>query len=246
MPPPPDVRNVQDWGIHQDNKPTMHHQSWQNAQLSGVQQPVQVSPLVKKQDDNFQLQVPTQAVKKMEISCANTTLIGDYTSVVFPLSDTRWLVQAQENAMLTSVIALLNDNMLVVDRRYIFIQLGGNQLRSVDRMKIYSQVLDLVVAIRNKNPQSRIYFVGVLPRVIDNQDIKPFIMKFNRWLAMAAHEVNIIFEKVRFLPVQLNFLEGNEPKRHLFQQHNPLLLSESGSVLFKQAVFQLAGFIRNE
>ena len=37
-----------------------------------------------------------QVAKKqnLEISCANTTIIGDYTSVVFTNTDSKWLVQA--------------------------------------------------------------------------------------------------------------------------------------------------------
>lgn len=175
----------------------------------------------------------------------NTTLIGDYTSVVFPSHDTKWLVQAQGNATFASTLALVKDEMLVVDRRYIFVQLGGNQVRTGERTKIYSQVLDLVVYIRNKNATSKIFFIGVLPRVIDNEQIKPFIMKFNRWLAAAVNDVNSLFERIKFLPVHLQFLEGNVPKRPLFDQHNSLLLSPLGAAVFKESVFQLAGFVKN-
>ena len=42
--------------------------------------------------------------------------------------------------------------------------------------------------------------------------IKSFIMKFNRWLATAVREVEVIFDKVKFLPVHLRFLDGVKPK----------------------------------
>ena len=184
--------------------------------------------------------------RNIEISCANTTLIGDYTSVKFSSLDPRWLVQAQGNATLASTLALIKDGMIAVDRWYIFLQLGGNQVRSADKQKIYSQVLDIVVAIGNKNANSHIYFVAVLPRIIDNTDIKPFIMNFNRGLAAAVHQVNIIFERIRFLPVQLRFLNEIVPRREMFDEQNPLLLSQLGVELFQKAVFQLTGFVRNE
>ena len=183
----------------------------------------------------------------MEISCANTTLIGDYTSVVFSSADSKWLVQAQGNATFASTLALIKDSMIAVDRRYIFIQLEGNQVMTTERERLQSLILDLVVKITNKNPESRLFFVSVLPRFTDNQQVKPFIVKFNRWLAVAVHEMNIIFECIKFLPVHFKFLEGAEPRRYLYDiQGNLLLLSQMGAALFKQIIFQLAGFVKNQ
>ena len=150
--------------------------------------------------------------RSLEISCANTTLIGDYTSVVFAVSDTKWLVQAQGNATFASTLALIKDAMLAVDRRYIFIQLEGNQIRSTGRIRLQSLVLDLVVEIRNRNPHSCIFFVSVLPRWVDNAQAKPLIVTFNRWLSAAVQEMNVIFEKIKFLPVHFKFLQGSEPR----------------------------------
>ena len=174
---------------------------------------------------------------KTEISCANTTLIGDYTSVVFLPMDTKWLVQAQDNATFSSTLALVNDGMIAVGRRYIFIQLGGNQVRFAEKPKIYSWVLDLVVKIRERNPTCKIFFLGVLPRLVDNEDIKPYIMKFSRWLSVAVHEVNIIFKRIQFLPIHLRFIEGNIPKAHLFEQDNQLLLNVAGQLCFVKWYF---------
>ena len=155
-------------------------------------------------------------------------------------------MQVQGNATLGSTLALIKDQMLEIQRRYIFIQLGGNQVRSADRVKIYSQVLELVVAICNKSPDSRIFFIGVLPRIVDNCDIKPFIVKFNRWLASAVCEVDVVFKKIKFLPVHLKFLDGVIPKRNMFNtQNNSLLLSSTGAVYFREVTFQMAGFVKN-
>ena len=107
----------------------------------------------------------------------------------------------------------------------------------MQRDKLYSLILDLVETIRNRNLTSRLFFISVLPRVVDNMEAKPFLIKFNRWLAAIVSEVNTIFDKIKFLPVYLKFLDGVQPQ---------LLLSEVGVALFKQVIFQLAGFMKNE
>ena len=118
--------------------------------------------------------------------------------------------------------------MLIVDRRYVFFHLGGNQVRTSERNKLYSQILDIVVTVRQSNPLSRIFFIGVLPRLVDNEDIKPFIVRFNHWLAAVVNEVNNVFEKVKFLPVQLHFIAGTSPRAELFDVQNRLLLNNIG------------------
>ena len=181
---------------------------------------------------------------KLEISKLNTTLIGDYTLVAL-MSDSKWLIQAQGNATFTSTVALVKDGMLIIDRRYVFFQLGGNQVRTSDKSKLYGQMLELVVAVREVSPDSRIYFLGVLPRVPDNQDIKPFIMRFNRWLAANTADLDMVFEKIKFLPIHLKFINGIFLRQEMFQSDFPLLPSNIGATLFRQRVFNLAGFVKN-
>ena len=221
LPLPPDKRNVQ---MKMEKRP----------QIVQAQQAMDHRSVVIESE---QVQTSTSVVRqKIEISSANTMLIGDYSSAVFSPLDARWLVQAQGNATFASILTLIKEDMIAVDRRYVFLQMGGNQVMTSDRQKIHSQVLELVVAIRQKNANSTIYFVGVLPRVVNNEEIKPFIMKFNRWLATSVKEVDIIFEHVRFLPVYLKFIEGNVPKLHLFDPQNSLLLSPAGAELFRQSL----------
>ena len=181
---------------------------------------------------------------RLEISPQNTTLIGDYTSVAMT-NDSKWLVQAQGNATFSSTLTFVKDGMLIMDRKYIFFQLGGNQVRGLDSFNMHSVMLELVITIRNANPESRIFFIGVLPRIVDNEQIKPYIMKFNRKLAATANEIDVLFEKVKFLPVHLKFINGTFPRVELFDVNNTLLLNNVGVALFKQAVFKLAGFVKN-
>ena len=68
----------------------------------------------------------TVKVQELHISCENTTIIGDYSSVTFPSYHQKWLVQVQGNATLASMLVLIKEKMLDVDKKYVFFQLGGN------------------------------------------------------------------------------------------------------------------------
>ena len=221
LPRPPDVRNV--IVMH-----TPEHK---------------VIPMTAQQNNP----VPTNnnIARKAEISCANTTIIGDYIAVVFPEGSTSWWVQAYGNATLGSTTMLIKEGLVSVNRKYIFIQLGGNQLRTVDANKVFGAVIDMTVVIRERSPNSKIYFIGVLPRPIDNQDIKPYIVKFNRWLMQALNSANELFERVIFLPVHLKFINGNQPRAELFNQEDRCTLNAAGAFMFKKQVFELAGFVKN-
>ena len=228
-----------------DHSPAKQLQLQDRQLEEAVQIPTVQLQQVQQNMDGAAQQPVVHVQRKMEITPENTTLIGDYTSVVFDEFDTKWLVQAQGNATFGSTLALVRDGMINIEKRYIFLQLGGNQVRSLQQDKLYSYMLDLVVAIREKSPESHIFVIGVLPKIVDNQEIKPFIMKFNRYLAATTENVNSVFERIRFLPVHLHFLDGTTPTPQLFDDTNPLLLSKTGAIYFKQIVFKLAGFIKN-
>ena len=184
--------------------------------------------------------------KDVQISRENTTIIGDYSSVTFPSYHAKWLVQAYGNATLTSTLVLIKEKLIEVNKRYVFIQLGGNQVRTVTKNSIFSVVLELVIEIRKVNEQSRIYFVGVLPRPVDNDEIKPYIVKFNRWLTMAVKQVDTLFERVKFIPAHLKFLSGDQPRSELFHMDDQITLNEAGAKLLRNTLFNFAGFVKNE
>ena len=73
-------------------------------------------------------------------------------SVIFPQQSTSWLVQAYGNAMFSTTTELIKEGLITVNHKYIFVQLGGNQIRSVDYNKVFGMVIDMVVTIRNKAP----------------------------------------------------------------------------------------------
>ena len=81
-----------------------------------------------------QVQIPTQNHQqwseqgKVQISNQNTMIIGDYIAVVFPEFQAQWLVQAIGNATFQSMVDLICHEAIILKHRYIFIQLGGNQI----------------------------------------------------------------------------------------------------------------------
>ena len=110
---------------------------------------------------------------------------------------------------------------------------------------MFSQVLEIVLEVRKVCENSRIFFVGVLPRPIDNEIIKPFIVKFSRWLAAACGEVHSLFDRVKFVPAHLKFLHGNCPRTQMFNQDDLLMLNEAGAKVLRNTIFEQAGFVRN-
>ena len=180
------------------------------------------------------------------ISCENTTIIGDYSATVFPEYCQKWLVQAIGNNTFGSVTEAIKKGEIAVNRKYIFIALGGNQVRTCNVDMAFNIVLDLTVTIREKNPDSRLFIVAVLPRPVDNNIVKPMVAKFNRWISLAAERVSQLFGKVKFLPVQIKFITGSSPITMYFNHDDNLTLNQAGAALYRKELFRLAGFVQNE
>ena len=180
-----------------------------------------------------------------EISSANTMIIGTYITASLPVHDKHWLVQARGNATFHSTMQEIKGGVITVDRKYIFIELGANQVRSASAEMVEKWILDLVVTIRDLNKHCRMYFVGVLLRPVENEEIKPYIMKFNRWLTTAVNRMQALMGKIQMVPVHLRYLGTSGPRLHLFNQDG-LTLNEAGAKLFRASLFQSAGFVQNK
>ena len=163
---------------------------------------------------------------------------------MFPEFQLKWLVQAHGNLTFNSVLQQIKDGLITIDRTYVFFQLGGNQVLSANNDNFFQQILNLVVAVRERRNDSRIYFLGILPKPIDNENVKPFICRANRWMSVAVDRINKMFSRIKFLPIQLKFLNGNLPRKELFNQDG-ITLNPAGAQVFKTQVFQLAGFVKN-
>ena len=186
----------------------------------------------------------TQLVQKLIISLENTTVIGDYVTAAFTTNDGKWLVQSHGTATFQSVIKQIAEQQIVVDKRYVFLVLGHNQLRSVTRSLLLDFVYTLVANIRHVNQQARIYFNAVLPRPIDNDEVKLILIGFNRWLATAVNKAGRVFGRVHFLPVQHAFINEGIPIQQLFDDDG-FTISHLGASLLRRKMFELAGFHRN-
>ena len=131
LPPPPDVRKV----LLKNN--------------ADIRKPIQTT----RQDvTEQQLQVAHQLllvinIQRLCISNLNTTLIGDYISVAFPEYHQKWLVQAFGNATFQSTLDFIILEKILVNRRYIFLQLGGNQLRSSNKQSVFKNLLSVILAV---------------------------------------------------------------------------------------------------
>ena len=182
---------------------------------------------------------------KEVISSGNTTVIGDYVAAAFSQHDSKWLVQATGNATMNTVLQGINKGDITVDRHYIFIVIGHNQLQSSSKGSVIFSVKQIVASIRNKNPAAKIFFSALLPRPVDNDTVKPLIVKFNRALCAAIHEVQKRDIRVLLLPVQHQFIVDSKPVMQYYNEDG-FSLSDQGAACLKKELFRLAGFLQNK
>ena len=190
-------------------------------------------------------QQPKDRKQQAEITRDNTTLIGDYIVAGFPQWDAKWLVQATGNTTFESVLADIISGKIIVDRKYVFILLGHNQIRTSTKSSIKWSIFNCIEQIRIINAQSRIFFVSLLPRPVDNQVTKLLITKFNRALAGSVNVASKQFKRVRFVAVQHEFVHNSIPLDKLYNQ-DKFTLSLAGLALLKNKVLLGAGFVKNQ
>ena len=110
----------------------------------------------------------------------------------------------------------IKNKIITVDRKYIFFELGANQVRTVSAELVEKWILDLVITVRDLNKHCKMYFVGVLLHPVENEEIKPYIMKFNRWLTAAVNRMQLLMGRINMVSVQLRYLGASGPRLHLF------------------------------
>ena len=186
-----------------------------------------------------------QKPRTIEIGQQNTTIIGDYVASVFADADAKWKKQMHGNATWSSVLNGIQQGDISVQFWYIFLMVGHNQIRSASRAEIVLLVQQTVMLIREINEEARIFVSAILPRPVDNEIAKPFIVNFNRWLVLAMNKISKSYYRVHFLPVQHHFLTNGLPTLHLFNE-DKFTLNPRGAALLKATLFKLAGFKRNQ
>ena len=138
----------------------------------------------------------------------------------------------------------INKNEIDVNKRYIFIMVGKNQVFRAVRTKVYKEMFDIIKAIVIKNPMAKMFIAGVLPRPACNQLAKPKIIAINRFLASAVKRIQKTVPRVYYLPVQLRFQAESEFE--VLFGPDGIHLSDFGARRLKQVLLEQAGFIRNE
>ena len=236
LPPPPDERKV-----------VLQAESARTTQYYAQDEVTPAKHQSEIQKTVQQILVDMQIEKKPEmqlISKLNTTIIGDHVIAAFNDSDSKWTVQSTGNATFQSVIKQLAVGLIDVSKKYVFIVLGNNQVRTANRNAIISLIDTLVTDIRKENQDTKIFFAGVLPRPVDNKELKVALVNINRWIALAVARVVRSQPRVHYLAVQHKFLENGTPITHMFDQDG-FMLSPAGAALLRRSLLEMAGFRKN-
>ena len=232
LPPPPDVRRVV---IKDEEGSNFAVPEWFQVDVPVVNETFRL--------DMNTVSLPPVRVQEV-VSSGNTTLIGDQIAASFHQHDSKWLVQAADRATVGSVIEGINTGSITLDRRYIFISIGHNQLDAVHRGSVKPMFNALISLIRQKNEAAKIFVVGLLPKPLLNDVAKPQIVKFNRILAETVSRIKKNDHRVLFMPAHLEFTFEGQPKTQMFER-DLVHLSKIGKQMFKRTLFDLAGFTVN-
>ena len=79
--------------------------------------------------------------------------------------------------------------------------------------------------------------MALLPRPIDNEVVKPLMVKFNRNLFAAIVKVQKLCSRVQFLQARHAFIVNSKPNLQLFNS-DKVALNEDGARRFKQRVLK--------
>ena len=238
LPSPPDVRKVIITQCQPECQVAMYEvpPSMQPSYLPRVQGPA-LPPVGNNTGSIVERTVPREV-----ISPDNTTIIGDYVVTAFMDNDTKWLVQVFGNATWQSVIDMIKQDAISVDKRYTFFVVGHNQVWSATKQQIINWIHELVVLVHAKNADTRMYFSMVLPRPLDNEIVKPKIVNFNRNMFAAVYKVGRVRGvKIHFLPVQHSFIGQSKPIL-VYYNEDLITLNQAGAAMLKMKLFEFAGF----
>ena len=180
--------------------------------------------------------------RKDEIGPHNTTLIGDFITSSFSSNDSKWLVQTFPKANLATLRNRVETGEAKVDKHYIFVMIGANQVFRATRVLVVQEVKALAYSIFVRNANAKVFFVGVLPRPSHNMIAKPRITEFNRFLNTAMKKIKKQFSRIFYLPAQVKF--HNETEFNVLFNEDLCTLSLFGRMRLKKVLFEEAGFIK--
>ena len=240
LPAPPDVRKVV---LQEDDMQPKACSSSQDITCMVSSLMTQLSSWQKSIKAGTLKMEVTNAAREI-ISPSNTTIIGDYIASCYQAHDNKWLVQVAGNDTLQSIAWKIQHDLIDVQKRYIFIIAGHNQLWTATKGTVIDAVAEIVDEIRCRNAAARVYFSALLPRPIDNSQAKPRIIKLNRSMFQAVQKAQKKYTKVQFLAVQHEFIKQSMPDLHMYRE-DKMTLNEVGARTLKDALFNCAGFRMN-
>ena len=179
------------------------------------------------------------------ISSGNTTIIGDYSIAGFDRHDHRWLVQGNGNATFQLVAQEVEKGEITVSRHYVFISLGGNQIVTLSKITLIQAIKKILAVVFQKNPTAKVFFVSILPRPIDNDTVKPAIVKANRIISQMVQKMKSIHNRIEFLSVTSMFLDEDQDPDTIWYNDDLYTLNQQGATRLRRHLFTLAGFTPN-
>ena len=182
---------------------------------------------------------------KPTLSPENTTFIGDAVFTNLAASKNTWLVQIIPHLTCKMLIEMILDDKIKVDKKYIFIAVGSAQLYTIgadDIVHFIDKIVDVVMAI---NFSSRIYIISAIPRPHDNEQVRPYIVDFNRQISKEVRRKERGYSSISYIAVQNDFLKNRVPDERYYS-NDRFTLNAQGCKRFKQLVLEAAGFQKNE
>ena len=123
------------------------------------------------------------------VHSGNATVFGDKMVTSFHKADPDWYVQAWPGLDLEQLTQKIICGEVAVNRPYVFIWIGTEFIRTATKLLTHKNYGRLVWANWAKNNSVKIFPLTVLPRPIDNQQAKPFLVDINRYLTSMASAI---------------------------------------------------------
>ena len=146
------------------------------------------------------------------------------------------------NLTFQTAVDYISKSKIVIDRKNIFIALGSNQIYSATKDNVNKWVNRLINTIDCLNSNCKIYFVPVLPRPIDNQQVKPYIIAVNKMIHACVKKC--AKQHVQFLSIQNFFVKNGVPDPRLYE-NDKVSLNTDGCTKLRTLVFEAVGFKKN-
>ena len=244
LPPPPEIKIITNNDVINQPPPMQFPpwnpwmwspwtMPWTNQQMQCFTRPPVPAPMPA-----------TTVQQKPTISADNTTFIGDAVFVRMAETSASWLVQVVASLTCKSIIDLILQEKIKVDRKYIFIACGSSQLYTIGDADIRIYCNRLLDTIMSLNSTAKIFMVPILPRPADNDDARAYIVDFNKKLTKEIRKLERGFSNITFIPVQNHFLRNRIPEEKFYSEDR-FSLNIEGCKKFKSLALEAAGFKRN-